>query len=97
MLGCGENGEEIMATMKDLRSIGVDVITFGQYLQPTQRHMKVYEYITPEMFEHWKSEAEKMGFLYVASGPMVRSSYRAGELFIKNVLETKRQTQIVGL
>ena len=62
-------------------------MTFGQYLQPTKRHLKVREYVTPEKYDEWKAEAEALGFLYVASGPLVRSSYRAGELFVKNMLK----------
>lgn len=90
MLGCGETPDEIRKCLKALREIDVNVVTFGQYLRPTERHMKVSEFITPEAFKQWKDEAEAMGFLYVASGPMVRSSYRAGEFFIKNVLEKRR-------
>lgn len=91
MLGCGETEEEVRAALRALRDIGVDVVTFGQYLRPTERHMKVHEFITPEAFKKWQQEAEAMGFLYVASGPLVRSSYRAGEFFIKNVLEKRHK------
>lgn len=66
---------------------GVDVVTLGQYMRPTKRHMAVEEYVTPEMFSAYQAEAENMGFLYVASGPMVRSSYKAGEFFLKNILK----------
>jgi len=66
---------------------GVDVVTLGQYMRPTKRHMAVAEYVTPEAFEGYRKEAEKMGFLYAASGPMVRSSYRAGELYLTNLLK----------
>ncbi|KAE8268145.1 hypothetical protein A4X09_0g4197 [Tilletia walkeri] len=90
MLGCGEADEEVLQTLKDLRSVGVDVVTFGQYMRPTTRHMKVAEYVAPAKFEHWQTVAESLGFLYVASGPLVRSSYKAGEYFIKNVLEGRR-------
>jgi lipoyl synthase len=74
----------------ELRNVDVDVVTFGQYMRPTKRHMKVSEYITPEKFDAWKSVAESMGFLYVASGPLVRSSYKAGEAFIENVLKQRK-------
>lgn len=77
--------------MIDLRGVGVDVVTFGQYMRPTKRHMKVSEYIPPEKFAAWKRVAEEMGFLYVASGPLVRSSYKAGEAFIENVLKQRKQ------
>lgn len=90
MLGCGEKEEEVRQTLKDLRGIGVDVVTFGQYLRPTKRHMKVAEYVTPEVFKMWQEESEKMGFLYVASGPLVRSSYRAGEFFLENLIKRRK-------
>lgn len=93
MLGLGEKDEEILQTLKDLRAIECDVVTFGQYLQPTEKHLKVIEYITPEKFEFWKKEAESMGFLYVASGPLVRSSYRAGEFFMKGIINKQRQLE----
>ncbi|MDE0518950.1 MAG: hypothetical protein OXH36_05280, partial [Bdellovibrionales bacterium] len=86
MLGLGETEEEIKSTLKDLRLIGCDVVTFGQYLRPKKRHLPVEEYVTPEKFNEWKEYALQMGFLYVASGPLVRSSYRAGELFMKALL-----------
>lgn len=63
-----------------LRKISVDVVTFGQYMRPTKRHMKVTNYVLPSKFEEWKTIAEGMGFLYVASGPLVRSSFKANEL-----------------
>jgi lipoyl synthase len=78
-----------------LRNVGVDVVTFGQYMRPTKRHMKVSEYVTPEKFDVWKRVAENMGFLYVASGPLVRSSYKAGEAFIENVLKQRKSSQNV--
>jgi lipoic acid synthetase len=82
--------------MKDLRSVDVDVLTLGQYLQPTRRHLPVKEYITPEAFDEWQKEAESMGFQYVASGPLVRSSYRAGEFFLKNLLKQQQQDAAVA-
>ncbi|BGP07167.1 hypothetical protein JCM10049v2_002997 [Rhodotorula toruloides] len=80
MLGVGETDEEIMQTLKDLRDNNVDVVTFGQYMRPTKRHMKVSSYITPEKFDFWAKQAEDLGFLYWASGPLVRSSFKANEL-----------------
>lgn len=77
----------------ELRNINVDVVTFGQYMRPTTRHMKVTEYITPEAFESWRIKALDMGFLYVASGPLVRSSYKAGEAFIENVLKKRNASK----
>jgi lipoic acid synthetase len=94
MLGLSETDEEILQTLKDLRNIGCDVVTFGQYLQPTQRHLKVENYVTPEKFKEWQTIAEDMGFLYVASGPLVRSSYRAGEFFMKGIVEKQRKATL---
>ncbi|MGZ3793638.1 MAG: lipoyl synthase, partial [Bdellovibrio sp.] len=90
MLGLGEQEDEVLQTLKDLREVGCDVVTFGQYLQPAKRHLKVQEYVTPEKFKEWQTIAEGMGYLYVASGPLVRSSYRAGEFFMKGVIEKQR-------
>jgi lipoic acid synthetase len=86
MLGLGEYEEEVIQTAKDLRSAGVDMLFIGQYLQPTLKHLPVKEYITPEKFESYRKSIEKMGFAYVVSGPFVRSSYKAGELFIRNMI-----------
>lgn len=77
MLGLGETEEEVLETMQDLRSVGTDILTLGQYLQPTTKHLPVEEFITPEQFEFYKEEGMKMGFRYVESGPLVRSSYHA--------------------
>ena len=89
MLGLGETDDNIRATMDDLRDNDVDVLTFGQYLQPSRRHLPVKEYVTPEKFDEWRIEGEKMGFKYVASGPLVRSSYKAGEFFLKNLIKDR--------
>ncbi|KAI0149474.1 lipoic acid synthetase [Xylariaceae sp. FL1272] len=89
MLGLGEQEYELMDALKELRKINVDVVTFGQYMRPTKRHMKVEKYVTPDEFEMWRQRAMDMGFLYVASGPLVRSSYKAGEAFIENVLRKR--------
>ncbi len=77
MLGLGESEEEIIETMQDLRSVQVDILTLGQYLQPTPKHLPVAEFITPEKFQEYKELGMKMGFRYVESGPLVRSSYHA--------------------
>ncbi len=77
MLGLGETYEEVLETMQDLRSVNVDVITLGQYLQPTPKHLPVAEFVTPERFAEYKELGMKMGFKYVESGPLVRSSYHA--------------------
>jgi len=92
MLGLGETDEQIKQSLKDLRDVDCDVVTFGQYLQPRKRHLKVHEFVTPEKFQYWQEYAEGLGFLYVASGPLVRSSYKAGEYFMKGVIE-KRNAQ----
>ncbi|KAL2019607.1 hypothetical protein VTK56DRAFT_9504 [Thermocarpiscus australiensis] len=89
MLGLGETEEEIWETLRELRKIDVDVVTFGQYMRPTKRHLKVERYVTPDEFELWRQRALDMGFLYCASGPLVRSSYKAGEAFIENVLRKR--------
>jgi lipoic acid synthetase len=89
MLGLGEMEEEVMEAAKDLRSAGVDVVSIGQYLQPTSRHLPVKEYIAPEKFDSYKKSIEKMGFAYTLAGPFVRSSYKAGEFFIQNLLQNR--------
>jgi lipoic acid synthetase len=77
MLGLGESHEEVLETMEDLRSVNVDILTLGQYLQPTPKHLPVQEFITPERFEEYRIKGLEMGFRYVESGPLVRSSYHA--------------------
>jgi len=88
MLGVGEYDHEVYQTFSDLREVGVDIVTLGQYLQPSRSHLDVADYVHPQKFETWRRVAEEeFGFLYCASGPMVRSSYKAGELFIDAVLD----------
>ena len=77
MLGLGESEEEVIETMEDLRNVNVDILTLGQYLQPTPKHLPVNDFITPESFLNYKETGLKMGFRYVESGPLVGSSYRA--------------------
>jgi lipoic acid synthetase len=77
MLGLGESEQEVIETMDDLRSVGVDILTLGQYLQPTLKHLPVKEFITPEKFAEYKELGLAKGFRYVESGPLVRSSYHA--------------------
>lgn len=96
MLGLGESDEEIKQTMKDLRDAGVDALTLGQYMQPTKRHLKVIEYVTPEKFNAWETVGTELGFLYTASGPLVRSSYKAGEFFLTNILKERKDKKTEG-
>jgi lipoic acid synthetase len=84
MLGLGETDEEIIETMDDLRAIGVDIVTFGQYLRPTINHLAVDRYVTPAQFERFREIGLGKGFLEVVSGPLVRSSYRADRVLEKN-------------
>ena len=90
MLGLGEREDEVVATMRDLRAAGVDVLTLGQYLRPSSWHLPVQEYVPPERFNRYREVGESLGFLYVASGPLVRSSYRAGEYFLESVIRERR-------
>ena len=89
MLGLGEHEDEIIETMNDLRSAGVAIVTMGQYLQPTYGHLPVVEYIRPEKFVTLGDIARSLGFAYVASGPLVRSSYKASEFFLEKELTEK--------
>jgi lipoic acid synthetase len=86
MLGLGETDEEISAAMDDLRNVGVDVLTLGQYLRPTSWHLPVQSYIPPAKFKELENLGLAKGFLYVPSGPLVRSSYKAGEKFLESLI-----------
>ena len=90
MLGLGEEDSEVIQTMADLRGAGVDFLAVGQYLRPGPNHVEVKEYIRPERFEFFRRRAQEMGFRCVAAGPFVRSSYRAGEFFMRSI-ERDRQ------
>ncbi|HET6437238.1 MAG TPA: lipoyl synthase [Anaeromyxobacter sp.] len=90
MVGLGETEEEVFTAMRDLRAHGVDILTLGQYLRPSTWHLPVQEWITPERFESYRKRGLEMGFRYVASGPLVRSSYRAGELFLRGEIASRR-------
>ncbi|WP_254821138.1 lipoyl synthase [Haloglomus halophilum] len=84
MLGVGEYDHEVYRTLGDLREVGTDIVTFGQYLQPSRSHLEVFDYVHPDKFETWRDVAEtEFEFLYCASGPMVRSSFKAGEFFVE--------------
>ncbi len=97
MVGLGETDEELLQTCRDVRDAGVDVLTLGQYLQPSQYHLRVDRFVSPERFDALKKAAEEMGFLYVAAGPLVRSSYRAAEFFLKGLMDKKRLSLEQGL
>ena len=77
MLGLGEEKHEVLETLNDLRNVGVDVVTLGQYLQPSKKHLPVNNFVTPEEFKEFEIIAKEMGFRHVESGPLVRSSYKA--------------------
>jgi lipoic acid synthetase len=81
MVGLGEKSEEVSTLMRDLRKVGCDLVTIGQYLRPSKGHHPVIEYIPPNLFQTYKAEAQSLGFLGVASGPYVRSSYQAESLY----------------
>jgi lipoyl synthase len=90
MVGLGETEAELLRTFCQLREAGVDVLTVGQYLQPSQYHLRVERFVPPAEFEAYRQAAAEMGFLYVAAGPLVRSSYRAAELFLRGLMEQGR-------
>ena len=94
MLGLGETEDEVLATMRDLRAAGVDLLTIGQYLRPSSWHLPVDAYVPPETFDRLREAGEAMGFLYVAAGPLVRSSYRAGEFFMERVIREGRNPKV---
>jgi lipoic acid synthetase len=83
MVGVGETDDEVLETMRDLRHAGVDIVTLGQYLRPTPKHAPVERYVTPERFDDYARQGREMGFAFVASGPLVRSSYHAAEGFVE--------------
>ena len=84
MVGIGETDDEVIEAMSDLRAVGVDVLTLGQYLRPTPRHAPVERYVEPLVFDEFANEGKAMGFAFVAAGPLVRSSYKAAEVFLSS-------------
>lgn len=86
MLGLSETPGEVRTAMRHLREAGCDILTLGQYLRPTEKHLPVLEFIRPEVFAELEQDGLAMGFAFVAAGPLVRSSYKAGELFVKNLV-----------
>ena len=93
MVGLGETDEELLEAMALLRGAGVDFLTIGQYLRPTAQHAPVREWVTPERFDAFEREGRAMGFAYVASGPLVRSSYKAGEFFAARLVRERRRAR----
>jgi lipoyl synthase len=91
MLGLGERNDEVIQAMKDLRAVDVDILAIGQYLRPSSWNLAVEEYIAPSKFMNLKEIGDSLGFKFVASGPLVRTSYRAGEFFIENLVRQTRK------
>jgi lipoic acid synthetase len=96
MLGLGESDDEVFSTMQDLRAIGVDILTLGQYLQPTRNHLPVKRWVSPDEFNRFRDIGLQMGFMEVAAGPLVRSSYRADRVFEKNNLGLAAPVAVPG-
>src|SRR5512139_1737156 len=96
MVGLGEEDAEVEETMRDLRGTGVEILTLGQYLRPSAWHLPVVEYLTPERFRAYEEMGRRHGFRYVASGPLVRSSYRAGELFLRGEIARRGRGESGG-
>ena len=94
MLGLGERRGEVQDSLERLRAAGVDFLTLGQYLRPTARHAPVREYVEPAVFDELKARGEELGFLYVASGPLVRSSYKAAEFFAERLVRERRAASL---
>jgi lipoic acid synthetase len=86
MVGIGETDDEVIETLADLRAAGVDIVTLGQYLRPTPKHAPVDRYVEPATFARFEEQALRLGFRYCASGPLVRSSYKAAEVFVRGIL-----------
>ena len=95
MLGLGEEESELNEAWADLRAEEVDILTIGQYLRPSLQHLPVERYYSPEEFSALEKKALNHGFLYVAAGPMVRSSYRAGEFFIQSQIQKRREANAI--
>ena len=90
MLVVGEYDHEVYQTLSDFRTVGVDIVMLGQYLQPSRSHLEVFDYVHPDKFETWRQVSEELGFLYCATGPLVRSSYKAGDLFVDALVRDGR-------
>jgi lipoic acid synthetase len=90
MVGLGEESHEVLKCMQDLREVGVDFLTIGQYLRPSAKHLALERFVTPEEFKAYEKAGFEMGFASVASGPLVRSSYKAGEFFIHRHIQSQK-------
>jgi lipoic acid synthetase len=96
MVGLGESDEEVKQTMQDLRAVNCDILTIGQYLQPTQKHLGVEDFIAPEQFDAWQTYGESLGFLQVVASPLTRSSYHAEQ--VRALMERfPRQKEAIGV
>ena len=91
MLGLGETEDELFAALADLRQVGCDILTLGQYLQPTLKHLPIVEFVRPEKFDEYGERARQMRFVHVASGPLVRSSYHADEFNLQKSSSSERR------
>jgi lipoic acid synthetase len=96
MVGLGESDAEVLESMADLRAAEVDIVTLGQYLRPSPRHAEVVRYVTPEAFAEYEREGQRMGFRFVASGPLVRSSYHAAEAFVATRVKSEPRSAEEG-
>jgi len=96
MLGLGETDDEVFEAMQDMRAVGVDILTLGQYLQPTRNHLPVKRWVSPDEFNRFRDIGLQMGFMEVAAGPLVRSSYRADKVFEKNNLGLAAPVPVPG-
>jgi len=93
MVGCGERDDEVIETMAALRAAEVDVLTIGQYLRPSEKHAKVVRFVEPAEFDRYRDIGGELGFKFVASGPLVRSSYRAAEAFLRGILQASTSAE----
>ena len=96
MLGVGEEQGEVLQAMRDLRAVGCDILTVGQYLRPSEKHLAVERFVPPEEFAFYEKAGLELGFQFVASGPLVRSSYKAGEFFVQKWVERERRAGAGG-
>lgn len=96
MVGIGETDEEVLQTLRELRQAKVDIVTLGQYLRPSAKHHEVVRFVTPDTFDGYAAAADEMGFAYAASGPLVRSSYKAAEVFVRSMFDGADAERLVA-